>query len=183
MPSESPRLYRSRRGLGCFWISRIAYVYGRAELISGQLESPGIKTRNPMFSGLDCMVRAVMNSSTDSNQRYVAHPLNVSSPTLFLFSCRFSSMMGENALGEETKAYNQISLHSITQHTNHELVAIHHPSKTLLEADLMFNLPAKEQFSRSKEPLLFRATGLSKFLHPGNAAHDKAVSGTLTKGA
>jgi len=76
----------------------------------------------------------------------------------------------------------QISLHGITQHTNHELVAIHHPSKTLLEADLMFNLPAKEQFSRAKEPFLFRTLGLSKLLQPGNSAHEKAVSGVLTKG-
>lgn len=47
---------------------------------------------------------------------------------------------------------------------------------------MLFNLPAQEQFSRTKEPLLFRATGLSKFLHPGTTAHDKAVAGTLTKG-
>jgi len=80
------------------------------------------------------------------------------------------------------QADRQISLHSITQHTNHELVAIHHPSKTLLEADLLFNLPAKEQYSRTKEPLFFRATGLTKFLQPGTMAHEKAVSGTLTKG-
>jgi hypothetical protein len=77
----------------------------------------------------------------------------------------------------------QISLHSITQHTNHELVAIHHPSKTLLEADLMFNLPAKEQHSRGKEPLFFRLTGVHKHMHPGTGIHDKAVAGTLTKGA
>ena len=76
----------------------------------------------------------------------------------------------------------QISLHSITQHTNPELVAIHHPSKTLLEADLMFNLPGKEQHSRSKEPLFFRLTGVHKHMHPGTAIHAAAVSGTLTKG-
>ena len=76
----------------------------------------------------------------------------------------------------------QISLHSITQHTNHELVAIHHPSKTLLEADMLFNLPASEQYSRTKEPLFFRATGVHKNMRPGTALHEKAVSGTLTKG-
>jgi len=47
----------------------------------------------------------------------------------------------------------------------------------------MFNLPAKEQHSRVKEPLFFRLTGVHKHLHPGTMIHDKAVSGTLTKGS
>ncbi|KAF2674167.1 hypothetical protein BT63DRAFT_419475 [Microthyrium microscopicum] len=36
-------------------------------------------------------------------------------------------------------------------HMNKELVFLHKPSKTLIEADLMFNLPATEQFSKSGE--------------------------------
>ncbi|MCJ1242788.1 hypothetical protein MMC14_010797 [Varicellaria rhodocarpa] len=36
-------------------------------------------------------------------------------------------------------------------HANKELVFHHKPSKTLIEADLMFNLPATEQYSRSDE--------------------------------
>jgi len=47
----------------------------------------------------------------------------------------------------------------------------------------MFNLPAKEQHSRGKEPLFFRLTGVHKHMHPGTMIHDKAVSGTLTKGS
>jgi Domain of unknown function (DUF4336) len=34
-------------------------------------------------------------------------------------------------------------------HANKELVFLHKPSKTMIEADLIFNLPATEQFSRS----------------------------------
>lgn len=34
-------------------------------------------------------------------------------------------------------------------HPNQELVFVHKPTKTLIEADLMFNLPATEQFSKS----------------------------------
>ena len=36
-------------------------------------------------------------------------------------------------------------------HTNKELVFCHKPSRTLIEADLIFNLPATEQFSKTKE--------------------------------
>ena len=36
-------------------------------------------------------------------------------------------------------------------HKNKELVFCHRPSRTLIEADLMFNLPATEQYSRTKE--------------------------------
>ena len=34
-------------------------------------------------------------------------------------------------------------------HPNKELVFFHKPTKTLIEADLIFNLPATEQYSRS----------------------------------
>ena len=34
-------------------------------------------------------------------------------------------------------------------HPNHELVFFHKPTRTLIQADLMFNLPATEQYSKS----------------------------------
>ncbi|KAG0650194.1 hypothetical protein D0Z07_2977 [Hyphodiscus hymeniophilus] len=37
----------------------------------------------------------------------------------------------------------------VAAHQNKELVFFHKPSKTLIEADLMFNLPATEQYSRA----------------------------------
>jgi hypothetical protein len=47
---------------------------------------------------------------------------------------------------------------------------------------MLFNLPAAEQYSRTKEPFFFRATGVHKYMRPGTGLHEKAVSGTLTKG-
>lgn len=37
----------------------------------------------------------------------------------------------------------------VHSHTNKELVFLHKPSRTMIEADLMFNLPATEQFSKT----------------------------------
>jgi len=37
----------------------------------------------------------------------------------------------------------------VDAHMNKELVFFHKPSKTLIEADLLFNLPATEQFSKT----------------------------------
>ena len=37
----------------------------------------------------------------------------------------------------------------VDSHPNKELVFFHKPSKTLIEADLLFNLPATEQYSRT----------------------------------
>ena len=39
----------------------------------------------------------------------------------------------------------------VNGHANKELVFYHKPDKTLIEADLMFNLPATEQYSKSGE--------------------------------
>ena len=39
----------------------------------------------------------------------------------------------------------------VASHGNKELVFCHRPSRTLIQADLVFNLPATEQFSRDKE--------------------------------
>lgn len=37
----------------------------------------------------------------------------------------------------------------VHSHTNKELVFLHKPSRTMIEADLIFNLPATEQFSKT----------------------------------
>jgi hypothetical protein len=42
-----------------------------------------------------------------------------------------------------------MSLHNVSSHVNDELIAIHHPTGTMLEADILFNLPATEQYSRA----------------------------------
>ena len=39
----------------------------------------------------------------------------------------------------------------VGSHANKELVFCHKPDKTLIEADMMFNLPAREQFSKTSQ--------------------------------
>lgn len=36
-------------------------------------------------------------------------------------------------------------------HANRELALLHRPTRTLVEADVLFNLPAREQYSRTGE--------------------------------
>ncbi|KAL2062391.1 hypothetical protein VTL71DRAFT_6657 [Oculimacula yallundae] len=43
----------------------------------------------------------------------------------------------------------EFSYEFVDAHPNKELVFFHRPSKTLIEADLLFNLPATEQYSKS----------------------------------
>lgn len=76
--------------------------------------------------------------------------------------------------GGENKTYGfekEISLHNVSAHRNDELVAIHHPTGTLLEADLLFNLPPTEQYSRSSLPCWFRWLGSGSSLSPSGKLH------------
>jgi len=43
----------------------------------------------------------------------------------------------------------EFDMEYVNAHANHELVFNHKPSRTLIEADLLFNLPAHEQMSRT----------------------------------
>ncbi|KAK6580417.1 hypothetical protein PZA11_007439 [Diplocarpon coronariae] len=43
----------------------------------------------------------------------------------------------------------EFAMEFVDAHPNKELVFLHRPSRTLIEADLLFNLPATEQYSRS----------------------------------
>lgn len=64
---------------------------------------------------------------------------------------------------------------------NDELVAIHHPSGTLLEADMVFNLPPTEQYSRAGGiPTLQKVLGGGSSMSPGGFVHGKAAGG-MTK--
>ncbi|KAK5241223.1 hypothetical protein LTR16_009609, partial [Cryomyces antarcticus] len=62
------------------------------------------------------------------------------------FSVVFSSK-GDNAVDADFDAEFQYEF--VSAHPNKELVFNHIPDRTLIEADLMFNLPATEQFSKS----------------------------------
>ena len=44
---------------------------------------------------------------------------------------------------------NEFDYEYINSHQNKELVFVHKPSRTMIEADVVFNLPATEQFSRT----------------------------------
>lgn len=51
----------------------------------------------------------------------------------------------------------------VGSHSNKELVMCHKPDRTLIEADMMFNLPATEQYSRTGESATSGA--LTKFFN------------------
>jgi len=46
---------------------------------------------------------------------------------------------------------DEFSYEYVESHRNKELVFVHKPSRTLIQADLMFNLPATEQYSKTGE--------------------------------
>jgi hypothetical protein len=72
----------------------------------------------------------------------------------------------------------KISIHQVIAHTNHELVVIHHPSGTLINADMLFNLPANEQYSRAGGlPMLSKLVGGGRSMSPGGGVHGPAASG------
>lgn len=43
----------------------------------------------------------------------------------------------------------EFEIEYVSAHANQELVFVHKPTRTLIEADLLFNLPATEQYSRT----------------------------------
>ncbi|EED17623.1 conserved hypothetical protein [Talaromyces stipitatus ATCC 10500] len=45
----------------------------------------------------------------------------------------------------------EIDIEYVDGHGNKEIVFLHKPSRTMIQADLIFNLPAKEQYSRTNE--------------------------------
>lgn len=84
--------------------------------------------------------------------------------------------------GGEKQTYGfepDISLHNVPAHRNDELIAIHHPSGTMLEADILFNLPPTEQYSRAGGvPAWYRylmCSGAS--MSPGGYLHQHLASG------
>jgi hypothetical protein len=65
----------------------------------------------------------------------------------------------------------------VSAHTNDELVLHHAPTGTLVEADMLFNLPPKEQYSRAGGlPTLMKLFGGGHSMSPGGGMHDKMAS-------
>ena len=109
-----------------------------------------------------------------SSLMYVSLPANTS------ISCSISSMIITLVILGPADS-RQITLHEVSAHMNHELVAIHHPSGTLLEADMLFNLPCHEQYSRSGGlPTLSKFIGGGSSMSPNGGFHSTAVGG-MTK--
>ncbi|KAK1921751.1 hypothetical protein DB88DRAFT_499084 [Papiliotrema laurentii] len=94
---------------------------------------------------------------------------------------QWTGLFGE---GGENKQYGfepHITLHNVSTHVNDELVAIHHDSGTLIQADMLFNLPPTEQYSRAGGlPVLAKLLGGGKTMSPGGFLHEKMV-GALAK--
>ncbi|KAK9358338.1 hypothetical protein V1504DRAFT_461497 [Lipomyces starkeyi] len=67
----------------------------------------------------------------------------------------------------------------LPSHPNKELVTYHIPTKTLIEADLLFNLPAIEQYSKSPTNPRSGFTKLFNALHPDSSWHRRMVNAML----
>ncbi|KAJ9121213.1 hypothetical protein QFC24_004888 [Naganishia onofrii] len=62
---------------------------------------------------------------------------------------KWEGVMGE---GGESKVYgfeDEIKLQFLPGHVNKELAVLHIPSRTLIQADLIFNLPCTEQYAKA----------------------------------
>jgi len=68
----------------------------------------------------------------------------------------------------------------VSAHRNHELTAIHHPSGTLLEADLLFNLPPTEQYSRAGG-IPFWFSWIAGTMSPGGRVQNGIAKGLEAK--
>ncbi|KAJ3278696.1 hypothetical protein HK104_002101 [Borealophlyctis nickersoniae] len=89
---------------------------------------------------------------------------------------RFDYVMGETTSPHTTYGWeSEIDHHYLPGSANKDLLLFHRPTRTLLTADLFFNLPAREQYSAepSKGGLL---TGLaSRWARPESMGHKVMV--------
>lgn len=87
--------------------------------------------------------------------------------------------------GGEDKVYgfeNEIKLHYFPGHANREIALLHIPSRTLVVADLLFNLPPKEQYSNTtKSPTAWWPLSiLGNGMQPGSKTHETVI-GAIAK--
>ncbi|KDQ60115.1 hypothetical protein JAAARDRAFT_32487 [Jaapia argillacea MUCL 33604] len=61
-------------------------------------------------------------------------------------------------------------------HANSDVAFLHKPSKTLIEADLLFNLPATEQYSKSKSSA---SNFIANRLNPFSGLHKTLIGGVI----
>ena len=84
---------------------------------------------------------------------------------------------------DQTFGDNEILAHYFPGSANKDIAFLHVPSKTLLNADLVFNLPAKEQYSQTEiDPTSgFWTQFFIKIFTPHNWIHNFAVWYVFTK--
>ncbi|CAA2990712.1 Hypothetical predicted protein [Olea europaea subsp. europaea] len=81
-------------------------------------------------------------------------------------------------LGPELAASKEIQAVYFSGHANSDIAFLHAPTKTLIQADLLFNLPAKEQYQHNPSsafafwPLSYFANGM----HPDGRAHQTLIT-------
>ncbi|KAG8964040.1 hypothetical protein FRC05_004324 [Tulasnella sp. 425] len=82
---------------------------------------------------------------------------------------KFAGLYGKDPEGTEYGFESEISARYFSHFENKDVAFCHHDSKTLIEADLLFNFPPTEQYSKSSEsgttwiPFLGRIGPFSKF--------------------
>ncbi|KAI9636206.1 uncharacterized protein MKK02DRAFT_44910 [Dioszegia hungarica] len=91
---------------------------------------------------------------------------------------KWTGIFGE---GGETQQYgfeDEMSIHRVSGHVNDELVLHHAPSGTLIQADMLFNLPPTEQYSRAGGiPGLMKMMGGGSTMSPDGWVHQKMAFG------
>ncbi|KAI1001381.1 hypothetical protein K3495_g6819 [Podosphaera aphanis] len=116
----------------------------------GYLIAPNIEHHIFLSSWSSAYPKARVIGMEPLAQKRIA--LNRTDPTITLldWSTLFTSQnKREITISPEFDA--EFDYEYIDGHINRELVFVHKPTKTLIEADLLFNLPATEQYSRSDE--------------------------------
>lgn len=93
---------------------------------------------------------------------------------------RFEGVLGA---GGENKTYgfeDEVELLYCPAHNNKEIALLHKPTRTLVEADLLFNLPCDEQYSKTtKSKTAFWPLSAFGAMRPGTGVHDMMVKGVI----
>ncbi|EGO03479.1 hypothetical protein SERLA73DRAFT_174974 [Serpula lacrymans var. lacrymans S7.3] len=92
-------------------------------------------------------------------------------------SLRFDGLWGQDPADTKYGFEDEIKHCYFSGHSNKDVAFLHTASKTLIQADLLFNLPAREQYSKSSLSIPFNFS-------PSSWLHQKLVSFiALDKGA
>ncbi|GAA94754.1 uncharacterized protein L969DRAFT_87519 [Mixia osmundae IAM 14324] len=82
-----------------------------------------------------------------------------------------------NPFAEDEELSKEIKSEYFSGFVNQDIAVLHMPSKTLVVADLLMNLPATEQYSKSNKS----AWGFTGYMNPFSGLHKTFVSGPGAK--